>query len=116
MWRVASRSFLAQGATDILKPLGLGEGAKFPLSPKSERAYTRISHEFDVLFQALQAEADVAHSDPSVRPSLPALHTPIMSQHLDFKCSHMSIKAQGDLHQTSCVDPLKGLQGWLVHS
>ncbi|KAK9904333.1 hypothetical protein WJX75_009425 [Coccomyxa subellipsoidea] len=57
-------SFLAQGATDILKPLGLGEGAKFPLSPKSERAYTRISHEFDVLLQALQAEADVTHSDP----------------------------------------------------
>ena len=73
MCRVASRSFLAQGATDILKPLGLGEGAKFPLSPKSERAYTRISHEFDVLLQALQAEADVTHSDPPVRPPLTAL-------------------------------------------
>jgi hypothetical protein len=72
MCRVASRSFLAQGATDILKPLGLGEGAKFPLSPKSERAYTRISHEFDVLLQALQAEADVTHSDPPVRPPLTA--------------------------------------------
>ena len=58
MWRVASRSFLAQGATDILKPLGLGEGAKFPLSPKSERAYHRISAEFDILFQALQADGD----------------------------------------------------------
>lgn len=66
---VASRSFLAQGTGDILKPLGLGEGAKFPLSPKSERAYTRISHEFDVLFQALQAEADVPHSDSPVRVS-----------------------------------------------
>lgn len=74
-WRMASRSFLAQGATDILKPLGLGEGAKFPLSPKSERAYTRISHEFDVLFQALQAEADVNNSDAPVR-LLPLVFVP----------------------------------------
>ncbi|BDA45689.1 probable myocyte-specific enhancer factor 2D at N-terminal half [Coccomyxa sp. Obi] len=69
-------SFLAQGATDILKPLGLGEGAKFPLSPKSERAYTRISHEFDVLFQALQAEADVNNSDAPVSSPNSLLQSP----------------------------------------
>jgi hypothetical protein len=61
-----SRSFLAHNATDILNPLGLSDegGAKFPLSPKSERAYTRISHEFDVLFKALQTEADPTQSAP----------------------------------------------------
>ena len=53
------RSFLAQGPADLLKPLGLGEDpVKFPLSPKSERAYHRISAEFDILFQALQADGD----------------------------------------------------------
>ena len=31
---------------------------RFPLSPKSERAYHRISAEFDILFQALQADGD----------------------------------------------------------
>ena len=59
------RSFLAQNPADLLRPLGLTEdGRNFPLSPKSERAYTRISHEFDVLFQALQNETDVNQSMP----------------------------------------------------
>ena len=36
------------------------------MTPRSEKAYSRISHEFDVLFQALQAdvEADKALSLP----------------------------------------------------
>ena len=59
------RSFLAQNPADLLRPLGLNEdGRNFPLSPKSERAYTRISREFDVLFQALQAENDVNQNMP----------------------------------------------------
>ena len=63
--RFASCSFLAQNPADLLRPLGLSEDARnFPLSPKSERAYTRISHEFDALFQALQAEADVNQNMP----------------------------------------------------
>ena len=66
----APRSFLAQNPADLLRPLGLNEdGRNFPLSPKSERAYTRISHEFDVLFQALQAENDVNQNMP-VWPTL----------------------------------------------
>ncbi len=74
---MGSRSFLAQNGTDILKPLGLGdEGVvKFPLSPKSERAYTRISHEFDVLFQALQTEADATQSGPVSFTGLPPFPT-----------------------------------------
>ncbi|CAK0782798.1 hypothetical protein CVIRNUC_005993 [Coccomyxa viridis] len=63
-------SFLAQNPADLLRPLGLTEdGRSFPLSPKSERAYTRISHEFDVLFQALQNETDVNQSMPLESPT-----------------------------------------------
>ncbi|KAK9864243.1 hypothetical protein WJX84_008802 [Apatococcus fuscideae] len=46
---------IQHGTIDILKPLGLSEDAcKYTLSPRSERAYSRINSEFDMLFQQLQ--------------------------------------------------------------
>ena len=46
---------MQHGTIDILKPLGLSEDAcKYTLSPRSERAYSRINSEFDMLFQQLQ--------------------------------------------------------------
>jgi hypothetical protein len=54
----------AEGGAGAGANIGTGSAAaaaaaaSFPLSPKSERAYTRISHEFDVLFQALQADGE----------------------------------------------------------
>lgn len=46
---------MQHGTIDILKPLGLSEDAcKNQLSPRSERAYSRINSEFDMLFQQLQ--------------------------------------------------------------
>ncbi|KAK9829619.1 hypothetical protein WJX72_006915 [[Myrmecia] bisecta] len=52
--------------TDMLKPLGLSdENGKFPLSPRSETAYTRISQEFDVLFHHL-ADGNSPEPSPSV--------------------------------------------------
>ena len=56
-------SHLRNGAGDLLRPLGLdsgggGAGARLAVSPRSERAYSHISREFDVLFQALQADAE----------------------------------------------------------
>ncbi|KAK9843983.1 hypothetical protein WJX81_000961 [Elliptochloris bilobata] len=57
-------SHLANGSGDLLKPLGLGEGAggRLAVSPRSERAYSHISREFDVLFQALQADAEATRA------------------------------------------------------
>ena len=62
------------------------DGRNFPLSPKSERAYTRISHEFDVLFQALQAENDVNQNMP-VRPAITHLYRTAVSRRQQCKCS-----------------------------
>lgn len=46
---------MQHGTIDILKPLGLSEDVcKNQLSPRSERAYSRINSEFDMLFQQLQ--------------------------------------------------------------
>ena len=80
-------SFLAQNPADLLRPLGLTEdGRSFPLSPKSERAYTRISHEFDVLFQALQNETDANQSMP-VSPALAELpHWPASVKAIIVTC------------------------------
>ncbi|KAK9833705.1 hypothetical protein WJX74_003257 [Apatococcus lobatus] len=55
---------MQHGTIDILKPLGLSEDAcKNQLSPKTERAYSRINTEFDMLFQQLQPP-DVKGASP----------------------------------------------------
>ena len=58
-------SHLGNGAGDPLRPLRLdggGGGARLVVSPRSERAYSHISREFDVLFQALQADAEATRA------------------------------------------------------
>lgn len=58
---------MQHGTIDILKPLGLSEDVcKNQLSPRSERAYSRINSEFDMLFQQLQP--------PDVKVSLLYIH------------------------------------------
>lgn len=60
------RSHLGNGAGGLLRPLGLDGGdrggARAAVSPRSERAYSHISREFDVLFQALQADAEASRA------------------------------------------------------
>ena len=61
---------IQHGTIDILKPLGLSEDAcKYTLSPRSERAYSRINSEFDMLFQQLQPPDAKVKAPPPPPPT-----------------------------------------------
>ena len=116
---------MQHGTIDILKPLGLSEDAcKYTLSPRSERAYSRINSEFDMLFQQLQPpDAKVGFSN-STWLQLPwnlleTSHSEAMclaSTPFSILCVQCMIEKNACIHLLLCVADARVCSGWLLQA